>query len=216
MLDIHGFFNPYTSHWLHLHTHYFCPSTGDWAQTTNVPGEKHMQRFSLCQDLFQTTPCVSKSPSRLSLEPSLVLQSQHSQCHELLLFPTRAFLPPAPHCGLTLPNFLFERFKINSSQSDDCQIKTYCANDLHAAYQSQGDILWSVSFFLLGSQAFCGKRQVPVKCAGWVGPKINGTTGEQRDKSMQDADQSRGLVPVCSLDGEKNNTIKWHLFYSIH
>lgn len=45
---------------------------------------------------------------------------------------------------------------------------------------------------------------------GW-GQKSVGAAGERGDKSIRDADQSGGLVPVCSiggsLDGEKNNTI---------
>lgn len=135
----------------------------------------------------------------------------------------------SPRSGLTPPNcgnFLFERLVINSTQSDDCQIETYCAVKPHAAYQSQDDVLWSVFFlsffilfFWLGSQAFCRKRQVPVKRTEWGGPKISGATGELGDKSMRDADQSSGMVPVCSiggsLDGTKNNTIRRHLFYTM-
>lgn len=75
----------------------------------------------------------------------------------------------------------------------------------------------------LESQAFCGKRQVPVKRTGWVGPKIGGAAWERGDKPIRDADQSGGLVPVCfiggSLDREKNNTIGHQaafLFYSIY
>lgn len=107
--------------------------------------KRNMQHFSLSQDLFPT-PAPLRSPSRLSLKPSSLPQLRRSQC-TLSQTPTLAFSnsnSPAPRRSLTLPirgNLLFERLEINSTQSDDCQIKTSCAVEPHAAYQSQGDVL---------------------------------------------------------------------------
>lgn len=139
--------------------------------------KRNMQHFSLSQDLF-LTPATPRSPSRLSLKPSSL--AQRSQC-TLSQTPTLAFSnsnSPAPRRSLTLlirSNLLLERLETNSTQSDDCQIKSSCAVEPHAAYQSQGDVLWWGFFLRLESQAFWGKCQVPVKRTGWVGPKIGGS-----------------------------------------